>query len=192
MFVVLCLRPTPALGIKRGNSPSPPELPGHPPEATQVPRGACFPADHESTCLVNAAEMGFLSPFPCCPSARRSAPGNHRETQVGDWRHTDTGPHVLPGGHSSGPPSTFLQTHLSTVESRSHPLWARTLAQGLPSEHQPLKSRPGSWALPSPVWLQPPALPTSGARPCLQKAHTPLRLPTLLVPLPRPFLLTRE
>lgn len=90
LFVVLCLRPTPALGIKRGNSARPPELPGHPPEATQVLRGACFPAERKSPCLVSAAETGFLSPSPCCPSVRRSAPGNHRETPVGDGRHTRT------------------------------------------------------------------------------------------------------
>lgn len=40
--------------------------------------------------------MGFLSPSPGCPSARRSVPGNHRNTSVGDLQHTlNTGPDSL-------------------------------------------------------------------------------------------------
>lgn len=83
------------------------------------------------------------------------------------------------GHRSSRPPrrplrstSTLLQTHLPTTEPRSHTLWARTLAQGLPSGHQ----LQGYRALPLPVWLQPPRAPPAKPGFLLQKAHVPSAL----------------
>ena len=54
--------------------------------------------------------MGFLSPFPGCPSARRSVPGNHRKTSVGDLQYTlSTGPDsLLSPATSASPPATSV------------------------------------------------------------------------------------
>lgn len=189
---MLCLRPTPALGIKRGNSPCPPELPGHPPEATQVPRGACFPADHESTASSVPQRWASFLHFPAVllqGGQHLGITGRHQ------WVTGNTQTQVLTASPAATPPVhlphscrlIFLPWNPAHALSglgrqpRDFPLGTSRRCQGQATGLCPFQSGCSC-----------PRSPPAGPGPPLRKAHVPSPLPMLLPPLPRPSLLTRE